>query len=71
MEILYVQQLLTELNIHKSPGYDSLHPKILKVLGENVQFVAAVSNYLEHVLFLVTPKVWKSAAAQGLKNSLM
>ena len=57
-----IQKLLCTLDSHKSPRLDGLHPKILKVLGENPTFVSAVAILFRSCAITQSiPKAWKHA----------
>ena len=57
---------VSRLNIFKSYGPDSVHPKVLKSLSDDFGFVNAVTK-LSIVFFLGSlPKVWKTASVTAL-----
>ena len=57
-----VKKLLTNLNPTKSMGPDNVHPKLLKFLADDDNFVTSLSLLLrECVEQECIPKVWKSA----------
>ena len=57
-----VKKLLLKLNMNKSMGPDNLHPKLLRFLGENNDFVAALAQLLNRCVEQeCIPNIWKSA----------
>ena len=57
-----VKKLLSNLNASKSMGPDNIHPKLLKLLGEDDNFVTALTLLLTQCVEQeCIPKVWKSA----------
>ena len=57
-----VKKLLLKLNVCKSMGPDNIHPKLLKLLAENGNFVAALTQLLKGcVVQECIPNIWKSA----------
>ena len=62
-----VKNLLSELNIFKSEGPDSIHPKILKTLSENEDFVDAVTLLFKKCYDSgKIPEIWKTAKVTAL-----
>ena len=59
---LEVKQKLSQLNIYKSFGPDGVHPKLLKALSDNINFVDAVTDLFNTCAIAGTiPLVWKEA----------
>ena len=57
-----VKKLLLKLNENKSMGPDGLHPKLLKYLSENNNFVHSLTNLLKRcVVEECIPDIWKTA----------
>ena len=57
-----VKKLLAKLNQNKSMGPDNLHPKLLKFLAENVDFVTALTLLLNKCVEQeCIPSIWKNA----------
>ena len=57
-----VKKLLSVLNQNKSMGPDNLHPKLLKFLAENYDFVSALTVLLNKCIDQeCLPSVWKHA----------
>ena len=57
-----VKKLLSKLNENKSMGPDGLHPKLLKYLSENNNFVHSLTNLLKRcVVEECIPDIWKTA----------
>ena len=57
-----VEKLLANLKDNKSMGPDNLHPKLLKFLSSNKEFVSALTLLLNKCVDQETiPAVWKSA----------
>ena len=57
-----VKKLLSVLNQNKSMGPDNLHPKLLKFLAENSDFVNAITALLNKCIEQeCIPAVWKNA----------
>ena len=55
-----VYRLLNSLNIHKSPGQDEIHSRVLKMLSNNPMFVGAVGCLFRSCAFYATiPDIWK------------
>jgi hypothetical protein len=57
-----VKKLLVNLKENKSMGPDKIHPKLLKFLAENDNFVCALTTLLNRCVYEESiPSVWKSA----------
>ena len=57
-----VKLLLSEINIYKSGGPDNIHPKLLKSLSDNENFVDAITKLFNKCLEnIALPNVWKTA----------
>jgi hypothetical protein len=62
-----VMNYLSHLNIYKSGGPDQIHPKMLKTLSKNSDFILAITNlFNECVASGSIPKVWKTAQVTAL-----
>ena len=62
-----VMNYLSHLNIYKSGGPDQIHPKLLKTLSKNSDFVLAVTNLFNKCVASGSiPKVWKTAQVTAL-----
>ena len=62
-----VETLLEEINIYKSEGPDKIHPKLLKSLCDNTNFVDAVTKlFRECYESGCLPDVWKTAKITAL-----
>ena len=62
-----VKFLLSETNIYKSGGPDNIHPKLLKSLSDNENFVDAITKLFNKCLENGTlPNVWKTAIVTAL-----
>ncbi|NQZ52218.1 MAG: reverse transcriptase family protein [Moritella sp.] len=62
-----IKKELSHLNIYKSFGPDNVHPKLLKALAQNNQFVHAVFQLFENcVLAGSLPEIWKEANVSAL-----
>ena len=62
-----VKNELLKLNIYKSCGPDGVHPKLLKVLAYDINFVNAVTELFKECLNSgVIPKIWKTVSVVGL-----
>lgn len=61
---------LSGLNVYKSGGPDEVHPKLLKALSVDAQFVNAVCALFQKCIDTGTiPSVWKTATVIGLFKS--
>ena len=57
-----VKKLLMKLNENKAMGPDGLHPKLLKYLAENDNFVASLTGLLKRcIVEECIPEIWKTA----------
>ena len=57
-----VQDKLKRLNTSKSTGTDNIHPKVLKALSSNVEFVELILNLFNNCMKSgKIPNVWKEA----------
>ena len=57
-----VKQLLTEINMNKSMGPDDIHPKLLKFLASNDNFVKALTQLFNVCVKEESiPNIWKTA----------
>ena len=62
-----VETLLKEINIYKSEGPDKIHPKLLKSLCDNTNFVDAVTKLFRKCYETgCLPDVWKTAKITAL-----
>ncbi len=62
-----VKNYLCHLNIYKSGGPDQLHPKLLKTLSKNIDFVNAVTNLFNKCIASgKIPSMWKTAQVTAL-----
>jgi hypothetical protein len=62
-----VKSELLNLNIYKSFGPDGVHPKLLKALAYDSEFVGSVTDLFNACLNSGNiPKIWKSASVVGL-----
>ena len=62
-----VKKLLCDLNISKSIGPDNVHPKLLKALGSNIDFVESLTLLFQKCYDCSQlPKIWKSANITAL-----
>ena len=62
-----VKNYLSHLNIYKSGGPDQIHPKLLKTLSKNSDFVIAITSlFNECIASGSIPKIWKTAQVTAL-----
>ena len=62
-----IRNYLSHLNIYKSGGPDQIHPKLLKTLSKNSDFVLAVTGLFNQCIASGSlPKIWKTAQVTAL-----
>ena len=62
-----VREELSKLNIFKSYGPDSVHPKLLKSLSDDYEFINAVTDlFVNCANSGKIPKIWKTASVTAL-----
>ena len=62
-----VREELSKLNIFKSYGPDSVHPKLLKSLSDDNNFINAITKLFVNCATSGTiPKIWKTASVTAL-----
>ena len=67
-----VKNELKNLNIYKSCGPDDVHPKLLKSLSNDPQFVKAISELMRACATARDiPRAWKEANVIALHKELL
>ena len=67
LEILSEDVRLSKLDVGKSMGPDEIHPKILKFLSTNEEFVNAITILFNRCIkFKSIPNIWKMATVVAL-----
>ena len=62
-----VQNILGSLKVSKSPGPDNVHPKLLRSLSANIEFVTSITNLFQTAYDTgKMPEVWKLANITAL-----
>ena len=62
-----IRTLLSEINVCKSQGPDDVHPKLIKTLSENGEFVDAVTKLFKQCYETgMLPDIWKTAKVTAI-----